>query len=209
MGTEQYTGSDLSGSSGALNRTLTLSNTNTTIDNGLLIIIDNFALQTTQFSIVHNGSSSVITFLTEQFDESKFTIYYETTASGDGGVATVGILPLDMQLLINEINYFGDEVTLRIITKDTTTSDYGDAIETSSDSTGLRATVNVLTQDDEVVKEGNFQSGDKRFFFKPTQVGLNRGNRIYHSSRWYEIDSTEEHTFGDIQYSVEVLARKV
>ena len=63
MITEQYTGEDLSGISGTSNRTLTLSNTNQTKDNGLLIIVDNFTLQTSQFSISHNASSSVITFL--------------------------------------------------------------------------------------------------------------------------------------------------
>ena len=208
MATEQYTGANLTGSTGSLNRTLTLSNTNTTKDDGLLIIIDNFALQSTQYSISHNGSSSVITFLTEQFNESKITVYYETTASGDGGIATSGILPLDMQLIIDEINYFGDTITLRVVTKDTTTSEYGDAIETTEDTAGIKVMVNILNQEDMVVREGNFQSGDKRFYFKPTQTGLNRGNRIYHNSRWYEIDSTEEFTFGDIQYAVEVLARK-
>jgi hypothetical protein len=209
MITEQYTGESLTGSTGSINRTLTLSNTNQTQDNGVLIIVDNFVLQSTQFSIVHNDAGSVITFLTEQFNESKITVYYQTSLQGDAGTGTTGILPLDTQMLMNEIHYFGDTVTLRTVTKDTTTDPRGDAIETTSDETGIKAICNILTQEDQFVKEGIFQSGDKRFFFKPNQTGLNRGNRIYHNSRWYQIDKVEEFTSGDIQYAIEVITSKI
>ena len=115
---------------------------------------------------------------------------------------------LDVQNIINEIEYYGDEVTLRVVTDDST-SKWGDATESTSDTTEVKAFVNILTQNDQEVKEGIFQAGDKRFFFKQSQASIARGNRIYHDSKWYEIDGVITSSSGDTTYAVEATAKKV
>ena len=69
--------------------------------------------------------------------------------------------------------------------------------------------MNVLKQDDEEVKAGRFQSGDKRFFFQASQSNLDRGNKIYHDSKWYEIMNVLPFSFNDTRYAVEVLTSKI
>ena len=209
MTTSNYLGSDCTGSNGDLNRVLTLSNTRTTLDTNLIIVVDTATLHpTVDFTIDHNDSASEITFLNKLWDTQNITVNYLTTAAGNASSGATGILPLDTQLLINEINYFGDNVTVRAVTDDDY-SKWGDAEESIEDTENLKAFVNILTQNDQEVKEGIFQAGDKKFFFKSNQGNLNRGNRIYHDSKWYEIDSITNYTSGDVQYAVEVVAKKV
>jgi len=78
MKTEQYNGSDLTGSDFDTDRTITLSNKNITLDDGFKIVVDNFFLNRTDFTIEHKTQDSIVTFLTQQLNESKITIYYKT-----------------------------------------------------------------------------------------------------------------------------------
>lgn len=163
---------------------------------------------TEDFTIVHNDSGSIITFLNKIWDTQTITVNYFTTSAGDSGVGTTGILPLDTQFLINEINYLGDTVTLRVVTDDSY-SKWGDVSESTADTENLKAIVNTLSQEDDLVSQGIFQSGDKRFLFKSNQTSLARGNRLKHQGLWYEIASVNEFTFGDVTYSIEVIAKKI
>jgi len=115
---------------------------------------------------------------------------------------------LDAQHITNEIDYYGSTVTLRTVT-DGSYSKWGDASETTSDETSLKAMVQVLDQSDDLVQEGIFQTGDKIFWFKSTQTGLNRGNRIQHNSKWYEIDEVIEHDVADSSYVIEIRTKKI
>ena len=78
METEQFNGSELSGDDWDTNRTITLSNKNITLDDGLKIVVDNFFLNGTDFSIQHKTQNSIVTISTQQLNESKITIYYKT-----------------------------------------------------------------------------------------------------------------------------------
>jgi hypothetical protein len=82
---------------------------------------------------------------------------------------------LDVQSITNELSYYGTNVTLRVIT-DTAYSKWGDATETNSDSTKT-AFVQILSQEDQLVKEAVFQTGDKLFWFKGDETNITRGNR--------------------------------
>lgn len=117
----------------------------------------------------------------------------------------MGKIPLDTQLLNNEIKYFGDSITIRSITR--TLDDYGDASESTSD-TDATAFVNVMTKEDEEVKEGTFQQGDKRFFIFTSSV-VNRGDHIQHNNNWYEVEEVDEQTAINSTYYKEVVARKI
>ena len=67
----------------------------------------------------------------------------------------------------------------------------------------------ILSQEDQLVKDGIFQTGDKIFWFKPTESNISRGNRIYHSSAWFEITNVIPHNAADITYINEVHVKKI
>lgn len=118
------------------------------------------------------------------------------------------VLPLDQQFIINEIGHYGSTITIRTVT-DASFSKWGDATETTADTVNVVAFVQVLSQADEMVREGIFQTGDKIFWFKPTENNISRGNRIIHGSNEYEIMEVFEHESGDVTYIVEARAKKV
>ena len=93
---------------------------------------------------------------------------------------------IERDFISNEINSFGESVTVRVVTKDSY-SKWGDATESTSDTTSVKCFMNVMTQDDQEVKEGIFKAGDIRFWFKGDQT-INRGDRIYWNSAWYQVD---------------------
>jgi len=114
---ENFTGSECTGSSGEANRTITLTNISKTNDNNFQVFVNNSFLHlTTDYTVDHNVSSTVITFLNRVWDSQSITIIYEVTGGGISS-GTPGILPLDTQYINNEINYFGDTVTIRAVTK--------------------------------------------------------------------------------------------
>ena len=114
---------------------------------------------------------------------------------------------LDVQSIINEISYYGTSVTLRVVT-DSAYSKWGDATESTSDSTKT-AFVQILTQEDQLVKEAVFQSGDKIFWFKGDETNISRGNRISHGSKWYEIMETLEHDTAGTTFIIEARTKKI
>ncbi len=115
---------------------------------------------------------------------------------------------LDVQSITNEISYYGTTVTVRTIT-DSSYSDWGDPTESASDDATRIAFIQVLRQEDELVKEGIFQSGDKLFWFKGNESNISRGNRIQHNSLWYEITEVVEHDVGGTTYILEARTKKI
>ena len=208
MTTENYNGSDCTGTDGDTNRTLTISNSSTTNDDYFEVFVNNSFLHlTTDYTIVHNSSSSVITFLNNLWDEQPITIIYSTSTSY-AGVGGAGILPLNSRIYNKELFSLGSTVTIRTITDDSY-SKWGDATESTSDSTGVKCMTNVLSQEDELVKEGIFQSGDLVFWFDTSRTDIIRGNRIYYDSLWYEIIEIVKHKVGGNTYSFEARTKKV
>ncbi len=68
--TEYYNGSDCTGSDGGSNRVLTISNTGATSENGFLVYVSGLALAlTSEYTVVHNTSGTVITFLNAVWDD--------------------------------------------------------------------------------------------------------------------------------------------
>ncbi len=209
--TENYLGSALTGSDGSSNRTLTLSNTRLTLDNGLNIHVDGYFLHpSSDFTIVHNSSASVITFLNAIFNEQKITVEYLLAGpGGDPGQGDSGILPFDTQLLTNEIDYMGETLTLSTISG-SSQSTWGDTYdETTSDSI-IKAVINVMNPQEELVREGRFQPGDLRVFFKPGQTVL-IGDKLYRNvdSKWYQIVEVNHYSPMGTTYATEARAEKI
>jgi len=117
MEIERFTGSDCSGSDDEKNRTLTINNTKETTNKSFQVFVNNSFLHlNTNYIVNHKESNSIITFLNYLWDDQNITIIYapESYIPNEGAS---GILPLDTQLINNEINYFGDTITVRAVSK--------------------------------------------------------------------------------------------
>lgn len=88
-------------------------------------------------------------------------------------------------IIAKEIDDVGDTVTVRSVTK--TIDDWGDSTETVLDASGILAIIRVMSETEDLVKEGIFQVGDVVFYFKGTTSNIIRGNRIIWNSKTYEI----------------------
>ena len=115
---------------------------------------------------------------------------------------------LDVRDIRKEIEYYGSTITVRAVTDDSY-SKWGDPTESTSDTENVIAMVQTLTMDDELVREGIFQSGDIIFWVKSDSSNISRGNRIYWQSKWYEINEVIKHYMGDVLYSLEIRTRKI
>ena len=94
---------------------------------------------------------------------------------------------IEANFINKEIDNLGESVTVRVVTKDSY-SKWGDATESTSDTASVKCFMNVMTQDDDEVKEGIFKAGDIRFWFKGNQT-ISRGDRIQYNSNWYEVEN--------------------
>ncbi len=204
--TETYLGSDCTGNDGTTGRVLTLSNTRTTTDNGLHIVVNNLFLQDTDITVSHKSSGTTITFNNPLWNSQPITVTYEVTGLPTGTTST-GTSLLNTRFIDREIEYLGTEVTLRAVT-DSSHSKWGDATESTSDTTKT-AFIQVLSQEDELVQEGIFQSGDKLFWFRSSETNIDRGNRIQHNSLWYEIVEVIEHEATNTNFVIEARTKKV
>ena len=115
---------------------------------------------------------------------------------------------LDVREIRKELEYYGNNVTVRVVTDDSY-SKWGDASESTSDTTSVTAFAQILTQEDEMVREGTFQAGDILFWFKSDASNISRGNRIQFQSLWYEINEVVPHYAGDTIFALEARTKKI
>ena len=114
---ENFVGTDCTGSDGEKNRTLTISNTSKTNNNNFQVFVNNSFLHlNVDYTIVHNTSGTAITFLNRVWDDQYISVIYQTTLQSLSK-GTTGILPLDTQYINNELNSFGNTVTIRAMNK--------------------------------------------------------------------------------------------
>jgi len=75
--TENYHGSDCTGSDGDANRVLTIANTDTTGDNGFMVFADGLGLTNgVHFTASHASSDTTITFLNKLWDDMNIVVNY-------------------------------------------------------------------------------------------------------------------------------------
>lgn len=110
-------------------------------------------------------------------------------------------------VLSKAIELFKSDVTLKI--KSSVYSIYGDETPNTSNVTTI-ATVNDVSGDEEWNVEGVFVPGDKVFFFKGDQVGVEAGNIVELNSVEYEISQEPiKHIIGNNIQHIETRAKKI
>ncbi|KKM80818.1 hypothetical protein LCGC14_1335940 [marine sediment metagenome] len=114
----------------------------------------------------------------------------------------------DNQLWINNIDEFGESVTVRTIT-DSSYSKWGDATESASDEASVKAIVEDFNPEESKETEGIFPNVTKRFFFKPDQSNITEGNRIVHNSVVHEIVRVLTREMAGSDFIIEVWGEKL
>ena len=117
---------------------------------------------------------------------------------------------IDYLNISNEIDYYGDSVTIRSVTKSLSASKWGDAAETTSDTASIPCIVNVLSESDDIVREGTFSAGDMIFFFKQANSSIIvNGNRILYNDHWFEIIDVRQYRLASTLYAIEARTKKI
>ena len=115
---------------------------------------------------------------------------------------------LDTQIWINSIDEFGESVTVRTVTDDSF-SKWGDANESTSDESSIKAIVEDFNPEEDKETEGIVTNATKRFFFKPDQSNLSEGNRVVHNSITYEMVRIITREQAGSDFLIEVWGEKV
>ena len=176
LGTFNGTGADCSGSDGASNRVLTLSNTGPTQQTGFLVYASGLALAlTTEYTVDHNSTGTQITFLNALWDDMTLVVNYYETITGVGSDFELGPL-----------NDFGVDVTRTPVTvaKDNIG---GQKTYTDGSDESITVVFQNPNQDFGLDKAGLTERFDARMFIKHNQT-MNKYDKITHEGREYRVD---------------------
>jgi len=181
--TENKTGVDCSGSSGASNRVLTLSNTGMTSQHGFLVYASGLALAlTTEYTVTHAAASTTITFLNPLWDDMTVVVnYWQSVAPSLGTDFTNGPL-----------SDFGVSVTRTPVTM--TTDFHGNKTYTD----GTDATIEVVFENPNksftLDKAGLNEVYDAKMFTLPDET-INKYDKITYDSKVYRVDAVSPRNF--------------
>ena len=176
------TGADCSGSSGEADRVLTLSNTGTTRQSGLLVYASGLALSlTTEYTVSHLSSSTTITFLNRLWDDMTVVVNYYENLTGVGSDFELG-----------PIGDFRVEVTRTPVTM--TTDFHGNKTYTDGTDETIEIAPSPYNKKYNLDKSGLNKSYDLMAFLKPAQT-LNKYDKITYDSKVYRVDSVSVRDF--------------
>jgi len=157
--TENKTGSDCSGVSGASNRVLILANTAETSVAGFVVFASGLALGlATEYTVVHNTTASEITFLNGMWDDMTIVVNYFQPSS----VSTqFEKMRQDFQDIVIDN---GKAVTL--IRQTPTTASMGDVTAISEEEYAIWTSIQDITRKDRQIHEmGLAVPGNSKAFF--------------------------------------------
>jgi len=175
-------GSDASGSSGASNRVITLSNTGLTQQNGFLVYVSGLALAlTTEYTVSHLSASTTITFLNGMWDDMTIVVQY---VQGSSGVAS------DFEN--GPLTDFGVTAVRTPVTM--TTDFHGNKTYTDGTDENMSAVFNPITKEYTLDKAGLAQVYDATVFIGPNTT-LNKYDKVTHDSKVYRVDKVSERDF--------------
>ncbi len=184
--TESKLGSDCSGVDGASNRVLTLANTKTTVDGGLLVYVEGLVLAlTTNFTIDHNNTGSEITFLGAINDSDVIVVnYYQVNLSGVGTDFENGPLV--------------DFGVIAVRTPVTVTTGFNGQ-KTYADGTPENIDIvwDPYIEKHNLDKAGLTKVYDARVFIKPDAT-LNKYDKITYESKVYRVEEVSIRNFNGV-----------
>ena len=188
VNTEQFDGSDCSGSDGAAARTLTLTNTALTQQDGFLVSVAGLNLSLTdEYTISHNSTATVITFVNAVYDDSLIVVNYFQALEGSGTGTTGNDFdngPLD-----------GLGVTV-VRTPVTVTTDFsGNKTYTDGSTNDVTAVFSNPSKKYMLDKAGLTEAFDAQLFVTDSET-ITKYDKITYNSNTYRVDNVTLKKFG-------------
>ena len=185
--TEHYNGSDCTGSSGGSSRTLTISNTGTTTDNGFIVYLSGLALKLTdEYTVDHNSSSTVITFVNSIWDDQTLIVNYTQQIQGIGSQATSD------DFINGPLGDFGVTVVRTPVTM--TTNHNGQKTYTDGTDENIEVVFENPDKRFTLDKGGLAEVYDAKMFTKSDQT-MNKYDKITYDSKVYRVDTVSKRNF--------------
>lgn len=183
VGTETKTGADCTGNEGDSNRTLTLANTGHTIQNGFLVYVSGLALALTdEYTVSHNNSGTVITFLNPLWNDMTVIVnYYQSTGPS-----------ITNDFENGPLSDFGVIVVRTPVTM--TTDFHGNKTYTDGTDENIEVVFENPSKKFPLDASGLTEVYDARMFIKPTQT-LNKYDKITYDSKVYRVDTVSKRNF--------------
>lgn len=181
--TENKTGADCTGSSGASNRVLTLANTGNTVPGGFLVYASGLALSlTSEYTVVHNDTGTQITFLNALWDDMTIVVsYYQSVVPS-----------LSTDFTNGPLSDFGVTAVRTPVTM--TTGFHGNKTYTDGTDEDISLVFDPYTKNYSLDKAGLTQVWDARVFIGPDAT-LNKYDKITHDSKVYRVDKVSTRDF--------------
>ncbi len=156
---DNKTGANCSGTDGTANRTLTVDNTKLTKQGGFLVVASGLTLAlTTEYTVVHATSGTVITFLNRMYDDMTIVVKYLqvlVTTNNFGKARN------DFQAIVIE-NGIGATITRQT----DTTASMGEITAVSGADYSIFVSIQGITQKDRQIHEmGLAVPGNAKAFF--------------------------------------------
>ena len=184
---ENYDGSDCTGSDGDSDRTLTISNKTTTSGNGFLVFVDGLSLALTEeYTVSHNVTSSVITFINGLYDAQEIIIQYVA----DG--ASISTSDSSEDFINGPLTDFGVTAVRTPVTM--TTDFHGNKTYTDGTDANIEVVFNPITKEYTLDKAGLTRVYDATVFLK-SDATLNKYDKITYDSKVYRVDKVSERDF--------------
>ncbi len=188
MTNETYTGSDCTGSNGAANRTLVLSNTTMTESSSFLVFVSGLSLAlTSEFTVVHAASSTTITFLNRMWNDQNIVVQYDPLSTVSGG----SVAGTDF-----EVGPLSDLGVVVVRTPVTVTEHNITGQKTYTDGTDENVTV-VFSNNRKgypLDKSGITETADAIMMVSSTQT-INKYDVITYASRKYRVKTVDVRRF--------------
>lgn len=196
--TEHYTGADCTGSSGTTSRTLTLSNTSSTTDNGFLVYVSGLALAlTSEYTVDHNSTGTVITFVNPLWDNQTVVVQYAQQIAGTGTQATGD------DFITGPLSDFGVTVTRTPVT--VTTDFHGNKTYTDGTDEDIEVVFENPNTGYLLDKPGLTKNYDVRMFTQYDQT-INKYDKITYDSKVYRVDTVSKRNFdGNVMFKTVTL----
>lgn len=117
---------------------------------------------------------------------------------------------LSTRFIQREIAQTANTVTVTEIARSTGSDEYRTVTETETDNASINCWIQVLTEEDESVKEGIARAGDLVFWFDSDQESIVlQGNRITWDSKIYQIHDVKKFDVGGTTYLIEARTRQI
>ena len=185
--TEHKQGSNCTGTSGTASRTLTLSNTKTTSNDGFLVHVNGLALAlTTEYTVEHKSSGTIVTFINLVWDDQAIIVMYAQQIEAAGSQATSD------DFISGPLGDFGVTVVRTPVTM--TTDFHGSKTYTDGTDEDIDVVFENPNKKFTLDKSGLTEVYDARMFTKSTQT-INKYDKITYDSKVYRVETVSPRNF--------------